>query len=190
LEQLDVLGKTLKKIEALGMVYYITGSIASNFYGLPRLTHDVDIVVRFSRECIEETIAAFREEFYISEEGIREALSGSGMFNIIDLKTGLKIDFWIWQGDDFGESCFERSKRVPIAGDLSGQIASMEDVILHKLYWNRLTPSARQWRDALGIVAVQRELLDYDYLKKWAGPLAIEKDLERLLNDETLPNET
>lgn len=45
-------------------------------------------------------------------------------------------------------------------------ISTAEDVILHKLVWNRISPSERQLGDAAGIVAVQADALDPDYLRR------------------------
>lgn len=69
-------------------------------------------------------------------------------------------------------------------------LASPEDVVLHKVYWNKLTPSERQIRDARGIIAVQTSGLDLSYIKKWAGKLDIETEIEALFDDKDLPNLT
>ena len=65
-----------------------------------------------------------------------------------------------------------------------------EDVILHKLFWNRMTPSDRQLGDAAGIVAVQAGALDKNYLRYWAGELNVAAELERLLSGEIRPKNT
>jgi hypothetical protein len=172
------------------MDYFITGSTASNFYGIPRLTHDIDIVVKFTGEREEDFFQAFETDSYISRDGITEAMSGSGMFNVIDNETCFKTDFWIFKNDPFGASCFKRSRKVPLALDCSGNLVSPEDIVLHKLLWNSITPSERQVRDAMGVVIVQGDSLDRDYLRIWARALHIEAELEMLLNSCDLPNVT
>ncbi len=192
MQQLQVLQKTVKRLEKLGISYYITGSIASNYYGLPRLTHDLDIVIKLDSNKIKEIVEIFSVDSYVSEEGIREAVSGSGMFNIIDLTTGFKVDFWLYRGSEFDESCFIREVKVMLSDDLSGWIATPEDVVLHKLYWNTISPSERQSNDAKGVLLVQGEHIDKEYLRQWAARLSIEKDLEQLLSagENDLPNGT
>lgn len=77
-------------------------------------------------------------------------------------------------GDDaFGRS--ELARREFTAG-FPG--ASPEDTILAKLVWYRKRgeESDRQWSDILGIIKVQSDRLDVEYLKKWAGALG-ESDL-------------
>jgi hypothetical protein len=69
-------------------------------------------------------------------------------------------------------------------------ISTAEDVILHKLLWNRISPSDRQLGGAAGVVAVQAAALDNDYLRRWAGELHLSDDLKRLLTEEIRPKET
>ena len=69
-------------------------------------------------------------------------------------------------------------------------MASPEDVLLHKVYWNHLMPSERQIRDAQGIVAVQVSRLDVQYIEKWAREMGIEEEIKALLAGGNLPNLT
>lgn len=78
---------------------------------------------------------------------------------------------------------FSRRLRVDLFGEPSW-ISTAEDVILHKLYWNQLTPSDRQLSDAAGVVAVNGALLDRAYLKTWAEFLRVSETLRALLAGE------
>lgn len=69
-------------------------------------------------------------------------------------------------------------------------VATAEDTLLHKLYWNRITPSERQVGDAAGIVAVQGPVLDRDYLTRWGRELEVEKTLDDLLAGRIRPKST
>jgi hypothetical protein len=69
-------------------------------------------------------------------------------------------------------------------------ITTAEDSILHKLVWNRITPSDRQMGDAAGVVNVQGEKLDRSYLKKWADALGVSGELNQLLSGEVRPKRT
>ena len=44
--------------------------------------------------------------------------------------------------------------------------------------------------DAAGVVAVQTEALDKDYLRRWARDLAVADEVERLLSGEIKPKNT
>jgi hypothetical protein len=189
-EQLEVIKWLIGKLEEAEIKYFITGSIASTYYGIPRFTHDIDIVITIKKERVDDIVRLFIEDGYISKGGILEAFDSTGMFNFIHHKTGMKADFWIHKEDSFGQSCFERSKKVEMSESFLAVLASPEDVVLHKVYWNKLTPSERQIRDARGIIAVQTSGLDLSYIKKWAGKLDIETEIEALFDDKDLPNLT
>src|SRR6266436_3575526 len=102
----------LRRLNRTSVVYYLTGSMASNYWGVPRSTHDLDFVVQLPMPAV---------------------------------------------------------------------IATAEDVILHKLIWNRLSPSERQLGDAAGVVVVQADALDKNYLRQWSNELGVAGELERLL---------
>ena len=60
-------------------------------------------------------------------------------------------------------------------------VASAEDVLLTKLEWSLASGSSRQIDDACGIVAVQGERLDLEYLRLWSAELGVTELLERVL---------
>ena len=190
MEQLEVLKLLVSKLEKAGTHYFITGSIASSYYGIPRFTHDIDVVLRVGKKDVDEIIRMFKHDGYISRQGILEALSGSGMFNLIHSKTGLKIDFWVDRGNSFTKSCFHRARKAEVTEGFFAVMASPEDVLLHKVYWSHLMPSERQIRDAQGIVAVQGSRLDVQYIEEWAREMGIEEEIKTLVASRNLPNLT
>lgn len=51
--------------------YFVTGSIASIFYGEPRLTHDIDIVVHLSKSDFAKVTQLFPlEDYYCPPEDV------------------------------------------------------------------------------------------------------------------------
>jgi len=134
MEQLEVLRWLVDKLEKARIYYFITGSMASAYYGIPRFTHDIDIVLTIGEKYAGKVFRLFKDAGYISREGILEAFSGSGMFNFIHSETGLKVDFWLNRGDTFTRSCFDRAHKVEITEDLSAVMASPEGILLHKVY--------------------------------------------------------
>ncbi|KAF0155745.1 MAG: hypothetical protein FD159_2046 [Syntrophaceae bacterium] len=190
MEQLDVIKWLVAKLEENSIPYFITGSIASAYYGIPRFTHDIDLVVNVRKEDADRLVALFIHDGYISKEGIINAFAGTGMFNFIHDQTGWKVDFWISQGDAFALSCFSRARQVEIYVGFYAVMATAEDVLLHKVYWHKLTPSERQLGDARGIVAVQGECLDGAYIKKWSQKMGIAREIEQIMTGKDLPNLT
>lgn len=108
---------------------------------------------------------------------------------MIHIPSALKADFWLLRPIPFEREMFSRRVQDTWFGE-TVWLATAEDVILHKLYWNRITPSDRQLGDAAGVVQVQRIKLDLEYLRKWAQELALSTELEALLSGTIRPKQT
>jgi hypothetical protein len=83
-------------LEQLGLRYFVTGSVATIFYGEPRFTNDIDIVVALPASRISDFCRAFpSEDFYVREEAVRRDISIKSQFNVIHPASGLKVDVMI-----------------------------------------------------------------------------------------------
>lgn len=102
------------------------------------------------------------------------------MFNLIDVKEGEKVDFWVLTDEPFDRSRFSRRYEEEVLGTRL-YMSSAEDTILVKLKWAKLAGgSEKQITDALRVFEVQFKNLDMDYLKHWIKELDIEKLWDRL----------
>jgi hypothetical protein len=101
----------------------------------------------------------------------------------------LKVDFWLPKPDPFDREMLRRRLPATLFGERAW-ICTAEDVVLHKLVWNHISPSDRQLGDAAGVVAVQAEGLDKSYLRHWARELKVTSELEKLLSGEIRPKQT
>ena len=185
----ELLVDCLRRLNRSHVVYYLTGSMASNYWGIPRTTHDLDFVVQLSDPAGTTLIREFRENFYIDEEAVRAAQQPPYQFNAVDTRSALKVDFWQARPEPFDRKMLQRRVQVTLFGQ-PAWVSTAEDVILHKLIWDRISPSSRQLGDAAGVVAVQAEALDKNYLKHWAKELSLTSELERLLSGEIRPKST
>ncbi len=176
----ELLVDCLVRLNGVGLPYLLTGSMAGNYWGIPRSTHDLDFVVRFCRDDVPSFVAAFQSHYFLQEASVRAAFEPPFQFNAIDTRSALKVDFWLLREEPFEQEMFARRKCVTLL-DTPASIATAEDVILHKLYWHSLTPSDRQLHDAAGVAAVQSGLLDVSYLRRWAERLSLSALLEDLL---------
>ncbi len=174
----ELLVDCLRRLNRSGITYYLTGSMASNYWGIPRTTHDLDFVVQLSDPAGAPILREFSGDFYIDEKAVRAAQQPPYQFNAIDKRP-----------EPFDREMLRRRVRITLFGE-PAWISSAEDVVLHKLVWHRISPSERQLADTAGIVAVQANALDKDYLRSWAKELEVAGDLERLLSGEIKPKST
>jgi hypothetical protein len=188
-DERELLTDCLRRLNTLGLPYLLTGSMASNYWGVPRTTHDLDFVVRLTAADVPAVVGAFANDFFIQESAVRAAFSPPHQFNALDNASALKVDFWVLGDAPFEQAMFGRRHLVSLFGE-PAWIASAEDVLLHKLYWDALTPSERQRTDAAGIAAVQRDRLDLAYLRQWARSLGVEARLDDVLRGNIPLKET
>lgn len=172
----------------LGISYHIGGSIASSAYGIARATLDIDVVADLSLKQAPLLTRALERQYYIEELSIADAVRNRSSFNIIHLDTIVKIDVFIVKDTPYDRCAFNRKRPENFEDDGVDNVfffASCEDVILHKLHWFRLGEgvSERQWLDVLGVIKVQKEALDLEYLRRWAGELECTALLEKALTD-------
>lgn len=168
----------------------LTGSMASNAWGIPRTTHDLDFVLQLPPSGVDAFIAAFAsEDFHVDRDGVMAAYRPPHQFNVIHMASGLKVDFWMLKSEPFERAMFEHRVKDDWLGT-PVVLATAEDVLLHKLLWNKISPSERQLGDVAGIVAVQGDRLDRSYLRDWAGQLGVQETLERVLAGAIKPKHT
>src|SRR5207237_507637 len=99
----DILGR----LNAAGMEYMLTGSMASNYWGIPRTTHDLDFVLVLKPDQVDAIIAAFQPGFFIQRESIQSAFRPPFQFNVLDEQSALKADFWMLRDDAFEANAFQ-----------------------------------------------------------------------------------
>jgi hypothetical protein len=188
----DILATIMPIVEALeqlGVPYHIGGSVASSFYGLPRLTIDVDLVADLRLEHVKPLVKLLQATYYIDDDMIRDAIRRRSSFNLIHQGTILKVDVFIPKSRLFDQEELNRVQTKVLEGnDRPFYVASPEGTILNKLEWYRMggEVSDRQWNDILGVLKVQGTALDMDYLQRWAANLNVTDLLERALVDAGL----
>lgn len=73
MELFDLRAYLISPLERLAVEYFITGSVAATYYGEPRFTNDIDVVVRLSEESVVQFCSQFPSpEFDVSEEAAKQ----------------------------------------------------------------------------------------------------------------------
>ncbi|MBI3636353.1 MAG: hypothetical protein HY216_09085 [Candidatus Rokubacteria bacterium] len=124
----------------------LTGSMAVNYYGVPRMTRDIDLVIEVGAGDAHRLSSLFQEDFYIDPETVRRAIEERTMFNIIHIASVIK------------------------GGDVA--IVAPEDLVISKLDWARDTHSEIHLTDVRNVLASVPEI-DRTYLASWIERLGL-----------------
>lgn len=161
--------------------YFVSGSVASSYYGEYRNTLDVDIVVALSQKDAPRFCQQFPQpDWYVSEEAATQAVTRGGMFNIIHVFSGLKIDVAIAHDRPQDELRFHRRHRVTLEGGIGAWFASAEDVILSKLEFYREGGSEKHIRDISSMLKIADRPADMAYLEHWALRLGVHAEWQAI----------
>lgn len=171
----DLFSRVLGALQTAGIPVMLTGSFASSYHGAPRATQDVDLVIAPTAEQLRALLALLpRDEFYADEGAALEALRLEGQFNLIDLRSGWKVDLIIRKSRPFSREEFDRRRVVQFEGS-EVPIATPEDVLIAKMEWARMSESARQIEDAARMLRVRAAQLDQAYVERWVRELDLEE---------------
>jgi len=172
-------------LERCGVPYVVGGSLASSVSGEPRSTLDVDLVVAMTEADVEPFLTALGQGFHADDHALRRAIRQRSSVNLFHHSTSTKVDLFIAGGSPLDRQAMQRRVRLQVASDPDRflYVYTPEDILLQKLRWYRLggEVSDRQWRDILGIVLVQEDRLDEEYLQDGARLLEVPDLLERAL---------
>jgi len=174
-------------LDALGIVYYLGGSLASSAHGVARASLDADVVAAVAAEHVDPLTIRLQPAYYIPVDRLRQAVTKRSSCNFIHLATMFKIDLFVSKGRPFDREAAGRARLQPIDESADARafpIASAEDTVLAKLEWFRLggESSERQWWDIVGVLKVTRDA-DLTYLRAWASSLGVADLLDRALAD-------
>lgn len=177
--ELDVLKIIINRLESANIPYMLSGSVAANFYTIPRMTRDIDIVVQVQAPDAERIYSLFSGEFYVDKDMIRNAVIERSMFNIIHNEGVVKVDFIVRKDSEYRKLEFERRRSILFEGSKIN-IVSAEDLIISKLYWAKDSMSEMQIRDVKNLLKTVSGI-DSGYMAKWINTLGLEDIYKEVL---------
>jgi hypothetical protein len=160
-----------------GLPVFVGGSIAAMWYGEPRSTLDIDLIVRAGPADAERIAGAYPEaEFYVPPlETLRAELArgSGGQFNVIDLASGLKADVYVAGDDPLIAYGFEEASPQD-AGGLELNIAPATYVVAMKLRFYGISQQDKHLRDIRSLLAISPEQVDSEQVAEWARRYGVE----------------
>jgi len=175
--ELDVLRDVSQRLESSGIEFMLTGSMAMNFYAQPRMTRDIDLVVKLTADQTDVLIGLFESDYYVDRRAVARAIAQRSLFNLIHNETIIKFDCIILKDQQYRQEEFARRERIKLA-DFETWIVTREDLILSKLYWARDSRSELQFRDVRNLL---NPACDMSYLYSRAESLGVKSLLEEVV---------
>jgi len=171
--------RLIDELESAHVDYMVMGGWAVQVWGRPRPTYDVDFTLALDDDRLAAFLRALHDKGFLVEDaflkGFRDRLSGfiKVQVALFQETDPIRVDLFL-VASAYQREAFAR--RVPVA--MLGRqvwVMSAEDLILHKLIANR----AKDLAAIEEIVNVQRDMLDWKYLRDWAARLSLSSALER-----------
>lgn len=170
----ELLRYAAELLDRLGVMYFVTRSTATIAYGEPRFTNDIDIVIDLPIDRVADFCAGFAsDEFYLNPDSVLQAAVARHQFNVLHPESGFKLDFIVISDSIFDKSRETRRRSLSVLPDRLIVFASPEDVILKKLCYYQEGGSDKHLRDIAGVLRVQGESVDRDYIGQWSDRLGV-----------------
>lgn len=161
-----------------GLPVFVGGSVAAMWYGEPRSTLDIDLIVDAGPADAERFVSAFpATAFYVPPvEEIRKELARprGGLFNVVDFESGLKADVYVAGDDPLIAYGFEGATPQDADG-LSLNVAPATYVVAMKLRFYSMSKQEKHLRDIRSLLAVSPDSVDMQCAAQWAHRLGLEE---------------
>lgn len=161
--------RVVKACEDEGVEHMVTGALAVSYYGIPRSTKDVDLVISVeATNAIGRVIARLETLIEFGAQVQFDTLTW-GRRHIGRPREGFPFQVELFElfDDPFVQAQFRRKQRL-FSPQLnrSTWLPTPEDVVVQKLRWGR----NKDLDDARDVLAVQGpETLDMDYIEQWCA---------------------
>jgi hypothetical protein len=165
---LNLLKKIATSLNEKHISYMLSGSMALNYYSVPRMTLDIDIIIELFEENLPDFLSIFKDGYYLDPETVNEEIKLNRMFNAIDYETGFKVDFILRKNSEYRKLEFSRRRKINIAY-FDVWIVSPEDLIISKIEWIQQYQSEKQKNDIIQLLKTPE--IDYNYILKWCKNL-------------------
>jgi hypothetical protein len=175
----QLVADVVARLDATGIPHMLTGSIASSWYGEPRATQDLDVVIDPSQSGLDRLVDGLQADgWYVDRDVALAARRDRTQFNAIG-PDGFKVDFIVRHDRPFSVAEFDRRRRAELLGTRTF-LPTVEDMVIAKLVWAQETDSERQLRDVDGMLDVGGRDIDMTYVDGWVQRLGLERSWERV----------
>lgn len=164
-------------LEMLKVDFAVIGSAASSAYGDPRESADVDLLAVVHEGWLTRLSMLLGTDFYLDLPKAKDAFHRGIPFHIVSMTDVTRFHFYSAGVDPFDLTQLARKQfaTVDFLAHVDVLVTSPEDVVLAKLRWYDKGGRTveRHWKDVLGVLRRQAEVLDWKYVESWAPRLGV-----------------
>ncbi|MEK7376145.1 MAG: hypothetical protein AABZ57_03110 [Candidatus Margulisiibacteriota bacterium] len=170
LKAMSAISRLFREIE---VPYMLVGGFAVAYWGYPRQSLDIDIVIDLDKDNLEVLLKAAKKKGFSFDQREAELIVQKGNRFVMELND-FRIDCWLPRSR-FEKEALKRRKKKRVFG-MNLNIIGPEDLMLSKLLIGR----ERDMEDIKTIILRQGKKLNSSYLKNQAAVL----DVDLLLKKE------
>jgi len=157
----DLIIRIAQTLKQRTLPYMIIGGQAVLLYGTPRMTKDIDVTLGANIDEMENVVRAVKDAgLDILPKDFMAFAQETFVLPTRDENTGIRVDF-IFSFTPYERQAIQRARPISF-GDTAAMFASMEDVIIHKIFAGR----PRDLEDVRSIILKNPDF-DREYTRKW-----------------------
>jgi hypothetical protein len=153
-------------LNALDIPWMLTGSLATNVYGVPRSTADADFVVELGQTALSALMNRLGDAYRLDSQLSFETITATSRFIVTLPSSVFRIELFLLSDDPHDQSRFSRRVRQD-QGGRQVFLPTAEDVIITKLRWSQRGRRPKDLEDVRSVIEVQQARLDWPYVESW-----------------------
>jgi hypothetical protein len=175
----EVVSSVIAILNGQNVPYMIVGSLATNFYCVPRSTQDGDFVVQAPLGKLASAISQASGQLKFDRQIGFESVTATKKIVLHTLEHDFEIELFELSNDEHDQARFARRINVELLG-ASAWIATIEDMIVTKLRWSETAGREKDRLDLRNLIAVQYNSIDWPYVESWTEKHGTREVLDRL----------
>jgi hypothetical protein len=166
-------------LDELQIPYMVVGSLSSNYYGIPRATHDADFVVQVEPGTIAAIVHRLGPPFALDRQITFETVTAPTRYIVRIADDPFTAELFLLSEDLHDQERFARRRRERIL-DRDADLPTAEDVIVTKLRWSHSGRRSKDIDDVENVIAVQGDCIDWAYVTSWCDRHGTRELLDRV----------
>jgi len=178
----EIVAAVIRALDHAGIAHMLVGSLSSNSYGVERATKDADFVIELGERSIGTVGDALAPDIRLDRQISFESVTLTRRYEAHHVASEFGIEFFLLADEPFHQERFRRRRKMRF-GCVDAFIPTPEDVVVQKIRWYARAKRAKDRDDVLNVLAVQKDNLDFPYIRRWCDEHGTRESFETILRD-------